>query len=205
MGPNYVPGKKDDLNVKSIQRIVLFMGRRQDPIESCPPGNTCGLIGIDQFLVKTGTIATAEDAYPMKDMKFSVSPVVRCAVEPKNPQDLLPTPRLSSNVLIWPNAALNGASSSKPITTPWFGPFGSRVPRFGFRAASAGVIVASGAVTESAAQPAVRRRAVQRRVSVGARARVVHARPISKSGRRRRRRLAASRLAMAGSRRGSSK
>ena len=88
MGPNYVPGKKDDLNVKSIQRIVLFMGRRQDPIESCPPGNTCGLIGIDQFLVKTGTIATAEDAYPMKDMKFSVSPVVRCAVEPKNPQDL---------------------------------------------------------------------------------------------------------------------
>jgi len=88
MGPNYVPGKKDDLNVKSIQRVVLFMGRRQDPVESVPVGNTCGMVGIDQFIVKTGTISTDDAAFPMKDMKFSVSPVVRCAVEPKNPQDL---------------------------------------------------------------------------------------------------------------------
>jgi len=88
MGPNYVPGAKGDLNIKSIQRIVIFMGRRQDPVESVPVGNTCGMVGVDQFLVKTGTICSAEDAYPMKDMKFSVSPVVRCAVEPKNPQDL---------------------------------------------------------------------------------------------------------------------
>jgi elongation factor 2 len=88
MGPNYVPGKKEDLNVKSIQRVIIFMGRRQDPVESVPVGNTCGMVGIDQFLVKTGTICTDEAAFPLKDMKFSVSPVVRCAVEPKNPQDL---------------------------------------------------------------------------------------------------------------------
>jgi len=88
MGPNYVPGQKTDLNIKSIQRVVLFMGRRQDPVESVPVGNTCGMVGIDQFLVKTGTLSTDDNAYPMKDMKFSVSPVVRCAVEPKNPQDL---------------------------------------------------------------------------------------------------------------------
>jgi elongation factor 2 len=57
-------------------------------VDSVPVGNTCGLIGVDQFLVKTGTISSDDDAHPMKDMKFSVSPVVRCAVEPKNPQDL---------------------------------------------------------------------------------------------------------------------
>jgi elongation factor 2 len=88
MGPNYVPGKKDDLYVKSVQRVVLFMGRKQEPVESVPVGNTCGLVGVDQFLIKTGTLSTYENAWPMKDMKFSVSPVVRCAVEPKNPQDL---------------------------------------------------------------------------------------------------------------------
>jgi elongation factor 2 len=33
-----------------------------------PAGNICGLVGVDLFLVKTGTI--------MKVMKFSVSPVV---------------------------------------------------------------------------------------------------------------------------------
>jgi elongation factor 2 len=88
MGPNYIPGKKEDLYIKSIQRVVIFMGRRQDPVESVPCGNTCGMVGIDQFIVKTGTLSTNDDAYPLKDMKFSVSPVVRCAVEPKNPQDL---------------------------------------------------------------------------------------------------------------------
>jgi translation elongation factor EF-G len=52
------------------------------------PGNICGLVGVDQFLVKTGTITTFKDAHNMRVMKFSVSPVVRVAVEPKNPADL---------------------------------------------------------------------------------------------------------------------
>merc|ERR1712013_477810 len=51
-------------------------------------GNICGLVGVDQFLVKTGTITTFKEAHNMKVMKFSVSPVVRVAVEPKNPADL---------------------------------------------------------------------------------------------------------------------
>merc|ERR1712242_636819 len=38
--------------------------------------------------VKTGTISTLKEAHNLKVMKFSVSPVVRVAVEPKNPQDL---------------------------------------------------------------------------------------------------------------------
>jgi len=88
MGPNYVPGKKDDLVVKNIQRTILMMGRYTEPIENVPCGNICGLVGVDQFLVKTGTITTFENAHNLKVMKFSVSPVVRVAVEPKNPADL---------------------------------------------------------------------------------------------------------------------
>merc|ERR1712215_59599 len=59
MGPNYTPGKKEDLYEKSIQRTILMMG---------------GLVGVDQFLVKTGTITTFKEAHNMKVMKFSVSP-----------------------------------------------------------------------------------------------------------------------------------
>merc|ERR1711936_1396284 len=88
MGPNFVPGKKDDLYNKNIQRTILMMGRYTESIEDVPCGNICGLVGVDQFLVKTGTLTTFEDAHNMKQMKFSVSPVVRVAVEPKNPQDL---------------------------------------------------------------------------------------------------------------------
>lgn len=88
MGPNYQPGKKDDLFIKNIQRTVLMMGRYTEPIEDCPCGNTIGLVGIDQYLLKSGTITTSETAHNLRVMKFSVSPVVRVAVEPKNPSDL---------------------------------------------------------------------------------------------------------------------
>merc|ERR1711893_131789 len=88
MGPNYIPGKKEDLYIKSIQRTILMMGRYIEPIEDVPCGNVCGLVGVDQFLVKTGTITTFDAAHNLRVMKFSVSPVVRVAVECKNPSEL---------------------------------------------------------------------------------------------------------------------
>jgi len=87
-GPNFTPGKKEDLYEKSIQRTVLMMGRYVEPIEDVPCGNICGLVGVDQYLVKSGTITTYKDAHNLRVMKFSVSPVVRVAVEPQNPADL---------------------------------------------------------------------------------------------------------------------
>lgn len=87
-GPNYVPGKKEDLYEKTIQRTILMMGRYIEPIEDIPSGNIAGLVGVDQYLVKGGTITTYKDSHNLRVMKFSVSPVVRVAVEPKNPGDL---------------------------------------------------------------------------------------------------------------------
>ena len=88
MGPNYIPGKKSDLWVKNIQRTLIMMGRFQEQVQDIPAGNTCGLVGVDQYLLKSGTISTHDEAHCIKTMKFSVSPVVRCAVEPKKAQDL---------------------------------------------------------------------------------------------------------------------
>jgi len=88
LGPNHDPGKKEDLSVKNIQRIVIMMGRKTEPMDSVPVGNTCALIGVDQFITKTGTLTTEEHSYPLVTMKFSVSPVVRVAVEPKHAADL---------------------------------------------------------------------------------------------------------------------
>merc|ERR1712176_1330948 len=88
MGPNFVPGTKTDLYVKQIQRTILMMGRFVEQIEDVPCGNIVGLVGVDQYLVKTGTISTFEQCHNMKVMKFSVSPVVRVAVQCKNPADL---------------------------------------------------------------------------------------------------------------------
>mmetsp|Transcript_20777 Transcript_20777/g.43382 ORF Transcript_20777/g.43382 Transcript_20777/m.43382 type:complete len:863 (-) Transcript_20777:79-2667(-) len=88
LGPNYVHGKKTELWVKNIQRTVIMMGRYTEQVPDVPAGNTCALVGVDQYLLKSGTIVTEDDAHTIKTMKFSVSPVVRCAVEPKNSADL---------------------------------------------------------------------------------------------------------------------
>jgi len=88
LGPNYQPGKKTDLFVKSIQRVVIMMGRYTETVADIPAGNTCGLVGVDAYLVKSGTITTCETACCIKTMKFAVSPVVRVAVAVKNSADL---------------------------------------------------------------------------------------------------------------------
>ncbi|CAF2838079.1 unnamed protein product [Rotaria sp. Silwood2] len=88
MGPNYIPGKKEDLYVKSIQQTILMMGRDTESIEDVPCGNICGLVGVDQYLVKTGTITTFENAYNLQTMKYTIAPVICVTVEPKNSADL---------------------------------------------------------------------------------------------------------------------
>jgi elongation factor 2 len=88
MGSNYIHGAKEDLHITNIQRTVLMMGRKVENLQDCPCGNTIALVGIDQYLVKSGTISNVENAHPIKAMKFSVAPVVRIAVEPKIASDL---------------------------------------------------------------------------------------------------------------------
>lgn len=88
MGPDYVPGKKTDLHVKKIQRTVLMMGRYVEQLPDCPCGNIIGLVGVDAYLLKAGTITTMAEAHPLVTMKYSVSPVVRVAVECCNAADL---------------------------------------------------------------------------------------------------------------------
>uniref|UniRef100_A0A8C0FC77 Tr-type G domain-containing protein n=1 Tax=Bubo bubo TaxID=30461 RepID=A0A8C0FC77_BUBBB len=62
MGPNYTPGKKEDLYLRPIQRTILMMGCYVEPIEDVPCGNI------------TGTITTFEHAHNMRVMKFTKNP-----------------------------------------------------------------------------------------------------------------------------------
>lgn len=88
LGPNFVPGMKKDVYEGSVQRTVLMMGRKTEFVPEVPCGNLCALVGIDKYITKTGTITTDQDAHNIRNMKYSVSPVVRVAVQPKNGADL---------------------------------------------------------------------------------------------------------------------
>jgi elongation factor 2 len=115
-GPDYVPGKKTDLYVKKIQRTVLMMGRYVEQMPDCPCGNIIGLVGIDAYLLKSGTIATNTEAYNFHTMKMSVSPVVRVAVECVNASDL---PKLMEG--------LKRLSKSDPLVLTFTAPTGEHI------------------------------------------------------------------------------
>merc|ERR1719310_200303 len=87
-GSHYKPGGKEDLNIKNIQRTVLMMGRTTEQIADVPCGNTVALVGVDQFILKPGTLTTLDNAHNIADMKYSVSPVVKVAVKVKDGKEL---------------------------------------------------------------------------------------------------------------------
>lgn len=74
----------------SISRVAIAMAAQQETVDDVPCGNIVCLGGIDRYITKTATlVADGEaDCHPLKDMKYSVSPVVRVAVEVANSQNL---------------------------------------------------------------------------------------------------------------------
>jgi len=89
------PNNQETLHHKTylsdtIQRVVLMMANKIESVESFPVGNIIGLEGIDKSLLKSGTIVDENslDCYPLKNITFSVSPVVQYALRPKNMSEL---------------------------------------------------------------------------------------------------------------------
>jgi len=75
-GPLYRPGRKEHLYLKSVQRIVIMMGHYREHVADVPCGNIVGLMGIDRFILKSGTVTTVEDAHNIAGTKYSVLPGV---------------------------------------------------------------------------------------------------------------------------------
>ena len=60
-----------------------MMRRTTEQITDVSCGNAAALVGIDQFFLKLGTLTTVENVHNTAD-KYSVSPVVKIAVIPKD-------------------------------------------------------------------------------------------------------------------------
>lgn len=89
LGANYKHGEKTDLyENKAIQRVCKMVGGKAETCDFRQCGNTVALVGIDNYILKTGTITSSMDSYPIKTIKFAVSPVVRVSVSCKNSSDI---------------------------------------------------------------------------------------------------------------------
>lgn len=80
--------KKDKFQNKSIQRVVQFVATKTSNVDNVIAGNIAAIQGIDGFMSKSGTVTSLEDAYPIKTIKFTVSPVVERSVRAKNSSEI---------------------------------------------------------------------------------------------------------------------
>lgn len=59
MGANYKSGHTHDLFEKNVSQVgVYMMGRIPEYLADVPCGNTVAIIGIDDYLLKTGTLGS---------------------------------------------------------------------------------------------------------------------------------------------------
>jgi len=80
LGSDSVGGSNDGMKKRKVQGIVMMMGSKVESLSECRAGNVCGVMGIDRYLTKSGTLSDSAQCFPFKSMSFSVSPVVKVAV-----------------------------------------------------------------------------------------------------------------------------
>ncbi|KAL9652015.1 hypothetical protein ABK040_000356 [Willaertia magna] len=92
MGPAFedINSKKDVFVGGTVQRTLIMMGKNNESVAQVPAGNVLGVMGIDKYIVKTCTLTNESnnDCYPIRNMKYSVNPVVQIAVEPESASDI---------------------------------------------------------------------------------------------------------------------
>lgn len=108
MSENFEHGKNRNVVFnKNIQKVIKIVASKTYTLDTASSGQIIALCGIDQYLLKSGTITTnsnIDTLYPIKTIKFVVSPVVRFAISPKNISEL---PKLIEG--------MNRLSKSDPI------------------------------------------------------------------------------------------
>ena len=95
--PVWVLGPRHDPNNVALgvhahettaKQLFLLMGRALERLPQVPAGNVFGARGLSKMVLKTATLATDSNWWPLSAMPSMSHPVVRVAVEPRNPYEL---------------------------------------------------------------------------------------------------------------------
>eukprot|EP00043_Microstomoeca_roanoka_P002490 m.38741 g.38741 ORF g.38741 m.38741 type:complete len:643 (-) comp11519_c0_seq1:261-2189(-) len=66
-----------------VKGLLVVMASKMNPIKEAVAGSIVGVLGLDKAVLKSGTLTSTLDTYPLKVLRFSVSPVVRVSVRPQ--------------------------------------------------------------------------------------------------------------------------
>lgn len=90
LGPKYSPLHPDEHMQKFIvTELYYMMGKELESLEEVPAGNVFGIGGLEGKLLKNGTLCSVEKgAVNLAGVNLGASPIVRVALEPKNPSQM---------------------------------------------------------------------------------------------------------------------
>ncbi|XP_033751103.1 elongation factor-like GTPase 1 isoform X2 [Pecten maximus] len=77
-------GTRDHITAFSVSDLFLFMGRELEHMEEIPAGNLLGIGGLEDHILKSGTVSSTIMCPAFTDLYFDASPIVRVALEPKH-------------------------------------------------------------------------------------------------------------------------
>lgn len=76
------------LQESRVEALYMMMGRGLEPRASASAGNVVAIRGLGQDILKTATLSSTPYCWPFQSMNFQAAPIVRVAIEPKNPTDI---------------------------------------------------------------------------------------------------------------------
>ena len=95
LGPRHVPTSDSDTSESEdcvpvvLDRVFLLMGQSLESVDCVPAGNICGISGLGGAVLKTATLASTRACRPLAPLwSLNNRPIVRVAVEPRNPDDM---------------------------------------------------------------------------------------------------------------------
>ncbi len=62
-------GNNNGITKKKVQGIIMMMGNKMEQLSECSAGNVCGLMGIDKYLTKSGTLCDSAESLKLCHLK----------------------------------------------------------------------------------------------------------------------------------------
>lgn len=68
--------------------MYLCLGPSIYPVEAVPAGNIVGIIGLNDYILKSATLSSSLNCPPLRPITFQATPMLRVALEPSRHQDI---------------------------------------------------------------------------------------------------------------------
>lgn len=80
-------GLSEHVTVAVVNDFYLLMGRDIERLDCALAGNIIGIQGLEKHIIRTATLSSDLYCPPFNDLHLAAAPILRVAIEPKNPLD----------------------------------------------------------------------------------------------------------------------